>query len=87
MIMRTALLTLLILAAPRLAVACPVCFGENDSPLAKAMNTGIALMLVVVGGMMVAFGSFFIALVRRARLPEPEVARAQSEPQEGNAQC
>ena len=87
--MRTALVTLLLLAAPRAALACPVCFGESDAPLAKAMNMGIGLMLVVVAGVMVAFASFFVSLVRRARLAEAEVevARTQSEPQEGTAPC
>jgi hypothetical protein len=82
---RTWLLTVLILAAPRAASACPVCFGQNDSPLAKAMNMGILFMLLVVGGMMAAFASFFISLVRRARQAEAEAERlrAQSEPQEG----
>ena len=37
--MRTTLVTLALLAAPRLALACPVCFGDNDSPMAVAMNT------------------------------------------------
>jgi hypothetical protein len=81
--MRQAFLTLLILGIPRLALACPVCFGQNDSPQAKAMNAGILLMLVVVIGMMVAFGTFFISLVRRARLADTDTSRAQSEPQEG----
>ena len=87
--MRTLLLTLLVLAAPRAALACPVCFGQSDSPLAKAMNMGILLMLLVVGGMMAAFASFFISLVRRARQAEAEAEshRAHSEPQEGTAQC
>jgi hypothetical protein len=85
---RTAFLALLLLGAPRAALACPVCFGESDTPLAKAMNMGIGLMLVVVAGVMVAFASFFVSLVRRARLAEAaEAARAQSEPQEGTAQC
>jgi hypothetical protein len=75
----------MILAAPRVASACPVCFGQSDSPLAKAMNMGILVMLLVVGGMMAAFASFFISLVRRARQAEAEAerVRAQSEPQEG----
>lgn len=87
--MRTLLYTIAILAAPRAALACPVCFGQSDSPLAKAMNMGILLMLLVVGGMMVAFASFFISLVRRARQAEAEAEshRAHSEPQEGTAQC
>jgi hypothetical protein len=83
--MRTLLLTAAILAAPRAALACPVCFGQSDSPLAKAMNMGILLMLLVVGGMMAAFASFFISLVRRARQAEADAERdrAHSEPQEG----
>ena len=85
--MRRVLLTLLLLGAPRAALACPVCFGESDAPLAKAMNMGIGLMLVVVLGVLAAFASFIVSLVRRARLAEADVARAQSEPQEGTAQC
>ena len=54
--------------APRIALACPVCFGQNDSPLAVAMNTGIVFMLVVVAGVLGAFASFFIYLMRRQRL-------------------
>jgi hypothetical protein len=57
-----------VLAAPRAALACPVCFGQNDSPLAQAMNSGIVFMLVVVVGVLAAFASFFIYLMRRARL-------------------
>jgi maltodextrin utilization protein YvdJ len=58
----------LLLAIPRVALACPVCFGQNDSPLAAAMNMGIAFMLVIVVGMLAAFASFFIYLMRRARM-------------------
>jgi hypothetical protein len=64
--MRTTLLTLGILAAPRVALACPVCFGDNDSPMAVAMNMGIMAMLVVVAGVLGAFATFFIYLIRRA---------------------
>ena len=65
---RGVLMLLFVLAAPRLALACPVCFGENDSPLASAMNLGIFAMLVVVAGVLAAFASFFIYLMRRQRL-------------------
>ena len=57
-------------AAPRVAWACPVCFGENDSPLALGINYGILAMLGLIVGLWVAFGSFFIHLRRRARLAE-----------------
>ena len=59
---------LLIVAVPRAALACPVCFGQNDSPLAQAMNSGIIFMLVIVAGVLAAFASFFIYLMRRAKL-------------------
>jgi len=58
----------LLLVAPHAALACPVCFGQNDSPLANAMNLGIIAMLVVVAGVLGAFATFFIYLIRRAKL-------------------
>jgi maltodextrin utilization protein YvdJ len=70
---------ILLLAVPRVALACPVCFGQNDSPLAAAMNLGIVFMLVIVVGVLTAFASFFIYLMRRARM-----AARQSE---STAQC
>jgi hypothetical protein len=65
--MRKAVLTLAAVAAPRAALACPVCFGDANSPLAIATNMGIIAMLVVVAGMIGAFATFFIYLNRRAR--------------------
>ena len=64
--MRKILLILGMLAAPRVALACPVCFGDNDSPMAVAMNLGIFAMLIVVAGVLGAFATFFIYLIRRA---------------------
>jgi hypothetical protein len=65
--MRRALFTLGVVAAPRAALACPVCFGDANSPLTIATNMGIIAMLVVVAGMIGAFASFFIYLNRRAK--------------------
>ena len=65
--MRKTLLTLAVVAAPRAALACPVCFGDANSPLAIATNMGIIAMLVVVAGMIGAFATFFIYLNRRAK--------------------
>jgi len=63
---RKGLFTLVSVLAPRAVLACPVCFGQNDSPLASAMNMGIFAMLGIVGGVLVAFASFFVYLMRRA---------------------
>jgi hypothetical protein len=65
--MRKILFTLGLLAAPRAAMACPVCFGNSDAPMAIATNMGIIAMLVVVAGVLGGFATFFIYLMRRAR--------------------
>ena len=65
--MKKAILTLGAIAAPRAALACPVCFGNADSPMAIATNMGIIAMIVVVAGMIGAFATFFIYLNRRAK--------------------
>lgn len=64
-------LTVLFVFVPGLALACPVCFGENDSPMAQAMNLGVLTMLVIVAGVLAGFASFVIHLMRRARLADP----------------
>ena len=64
------LIASVLILVPRVACACPVCFGENDSPLALGINYGILAMLGIIGVLWVAFGSFFIYLRRRARLAE-----------------
>jgi hypothetical protein len=65
--MRHALLTAILLAVARPALACPVCFGQTDSPLANAMNLGILVMLGVVGAVLAGFITFIVHLNRRAR--------------------
>jgi hypothetical protein len=48
-------------------MACPVCFGDSNEPMAIATNYGIWFMLGVVVMMLTAFGAFFIHLMRRAK--------------------
>ncbi len=94
--MRGAIVVAMVLAAPSVALACPVCFGASDSPLAVATNTGIIAMLGVVAVMLASFAAFFIYLNRRARLYSDGVERpdeigrssqSSTNPQEGIAQC
>jgi hypothetical protein len=84
--MRKTLFTLMLLLAPRVALACPVCFGDATTPMAYAANRAILMMLVLVGGVLAGFASFFIYLVRRARLANPEpLTGDHAQPQEGTA--
>jgi len=89
------LLVAVMALSPRTAFACPVCFGQNDSPMAVATNMGILAMLVVVAGMLASFAGFFVYLNRRARLVNGPHDAASStrpigregDPQEGTVQC
>ena len=84
--MRRIIFTIVLLLAPRVALACPVCFGQSDSPMASAANLAILMMLVVVGVVLAAFASFFIYLMRRARLSDAGALTGDhAQPQEGTA--
>jgi len=75
---------------PRPALACPVCFGQNDSAMAVAMNAGVLMMLGVVVVMLGAFASFIFYLARRARLVPGQPGSTdyrRSHPQEGTVRC
>lgn len=92
LILRGFVASSLIVALPRAALACPVCFGNSDAPMAVATNTGIFFMLGVVAVMLTAFASFFIYLIRRANRLAADagpthVDAGHLEPSEGSAQC
>ena len=80
--LRTILIASLLLAVPRAALACPVCFGQSDSPMAAATNAGIWLMLGVVALMLSGFAFFFVYLSRRmkrlSRLEHPGVSSTRT---------
>jgi len=58
-------LPVLLLSAADLQ-ACATCFGTSDSPLAKGMNWGIAVLLGVVFVVLALISAFFIFLARRS---------------------
>lgn len=71
-------------------MACPVCFGDSNEPMAIATNYGIWFMLGIVALMLSAFASFFVYLIRRAKRAARETGAAdQARPyvrsQEGTA--
>jgi hypothetical protein len=77
--MRTLLTALVLVGAPRTALACPVCFGQSDSPLAAGTNMAIFFMLGVTGSVLAAFASFMLYLKRRASaIDKVETARSRA---------
>jgi hypothetical protein len=73
--MRQVTITLALVAIPRAARACPVCFGQSDSPMAWGTNVAILFMLGVTGAVLAGFGAFIVYLMRRAKLaPDVETS-------------
>ena len=66
--MRRLWLTVLVLGVPRVALACPVCFGQSDSPMAAATQMGVFFMLGVTVLVLAGFAAFFVHLMRREKL-------------------
>ena len=58
-------------------MACPVCFGDSNEPMAIATNYGIWFMLGVVAMMLSACATFFIYLIRRGKLLRDQSASGQ----------
>lgn len=61
-------------AAP--AFACPVCFGESDSPVARAADLSVLFMMIVTYAVIVGGLAAFFVLRFRARRKALEAARA-----------
>ena len=60
--------TAALVAVPRAALACPVCFGQSDSPLAQGVNMGVLFLLGTITAVLIGFASFMIYLARRAKM-------------------
>ena len=61
------LIVVAVLGAAEPAMACPVCFGESDSPMAQGMNNGILLLLGVIGSVQIGFVALFVSFRRRGK--------------------
>jgi hypothetical protein len=62
------LAALVLASAPAPALACPVCFGMLEGPLADGTNKAILALLGVTGCVLAGFATFFVYLIRRARI-------------------
>jgi len=52
---------------PNAALACPICFGASDGPMAEGLNAGIAVLLGVTVFVLGGFAAGMIRFARRAR--------------------
>ena len=57
---------LILIAAPALQ-ACPVCWGAPDDPMVKGVNSGIWVLLGLVGFVQLGFVAMFYSFWRKAR--------------------
>ncbi len=56
-----------ILLIPAVLSACPVCYGNPDSPMTKSSNNAILFMIGVIGFVQVGFIAMFWSFWRRAK--------------------
>ena len=52
---------------PSIANACPVCFGDPNSPLVKGANNGVWVLLGIIALVQIGFVALFISFWKRAR--------------------
>jgi hypothetical protein len=66
-VLRLALAATLVLALPQLAAACPVCFGNPNSSIAKGASNGVLFMIGVVVFVQAGFVALFWSFRRRMK--------------------
>jgi len=57
-------------------MACPVCFGGEDTMMRESLNAGIGVLMGVTTIVLAGFARFIVVLARRAR--EAEVRQPPS---------
>ncbi len=62
-----ALIVVAVLGAVEPAHACPVFFGQSDSPMAQGVNNGIFFQLVIIGTVQIGFVALFVSFRRRGK--------------------
>jgi hypothetical protein len=48
-------------------MACPVCFGGEDTAMRESLNAGIGVLMGVTAIVLAGFARFIVMLVRRSR--------------------
>lgn len=66
-VLATAAVVTLVMALPRVALACAVCYGAPEAAQTRGMNLGIITMLGVTGVVLGGFAGMIFCFARRAR--------------------
>ena len=64
---RFVVIVIVLLLAPAILSACPVCYGAPNSPMTKATNNGIAFLLGTIFFVQVGFIAMFWSFWRHAQ--------------------
>ena len=59
------------------ASACPVCYGNVQTPLTKGASNGILFLLGIVGSVQIGFVALFINFWKRAKALQRSAAGSQ----------
>ena len=51
-------------------MACPVCFGGEDTLMRESLNAGIGVLVGVTAIVLACFATFIVKLARRSQLAE-----------------
>ena len=58
---------MLVLCAPVIAEACPICFRDPDSPMTAGVMAGVGTLLSITAGVLGGVGVLIRRLVRAER--------------------
>ena len=65
--MTTILVALALILAATVASACPVCYGNQQTPLNKSASNGILFLLGIVGSVQIGFVALFVSFWKRTK--------------------
>lgn len=55
------------LLVPSVASACPVCYGDPNSPMVKGANNGVWVLLGIVAFVQIGFVALFLSFWKKAQ--------------------
>lgn len=73
----------LIVAAPDIAEACPICFRDPESPMTAGVIAGVGTLLSITAGVLGGFGVLIRRLVRAEREATRPGAMREAGPRPG----